>query len=98
MAMIYDLHSHTTASDGTFSPSELVEKAAGLNIEYLGITDHDNVNGIAEAQEAGEKFGVNVIPGVEISIEFQPGTMHVCGYFIDINNDYLNEKLEFVQQ
>jgi len=98
MVMSYDLHTHTTASDGTLSPSELVKKAAGLNIKYLAITDHDNVNGVAGAVKAGKRYGVNVIPGGEISVEFQPGTMHVCGYFIDINNKYLNEQLEFVQQ
>lgn len=98
MVMSYDLHSHTTASDGTLSPRELVEKAAGLNIKHLGITDHDNVNGVEEALDAGKEFGVNIIPGVEISIDFTPGTMHVCGYFIDINNEYLTKKLEFVQQ
>jgi hypothetical protein len=98
MVMKYDLHSHTTASDGTYTPAELVKKASALKIEHLAITDHDNVNGVQEALQAGQKDGVNVIPGVEISVEFQPGTMHVCGYFVDINNDILNEKLAFVQQ
>ena len=98
MVMKYDLHSHTTASDGTYTPAELVKKASALKIEHLAITDHDNVNGVQEALQAGQKDGVNVIPGVEISVEFQPGTMHVCGYFVDIDNDILNEKLAFVQQ
>jgi len=98
MPKSYDLHSHTTASDGTLRPAELVEKAAGLDINILAITDHDNVNGVEEAAQAGQNYGIDIIPGVEISVEFSPGTMHVCGYFIDIENEFLNEKLEFVQQ
>lgn len=98
MLMDYDLHCHTTSSDGTFTPHDVVKKAADLDIEYLAITDHDNVNGLDEASQAGEQYGVKIISGVEISVEFSPGTMHVCGYFIDINNKVLNEKLEFVQK
>ena len=94
----FDLHCHTNASDGSLSPAELVQKAAEEGITTIAITDHDTVSGVREALAAGAKYGVRVIPGVEISIDFQPGTMHVCGYFIDIDNPELCRGLEFVQE
>jgi 3',5'-nucleoside bisphosphate phosphatase len=97
MKQNFDLHSHSNTSDGSFSPTELVEYASKNNIMTLAVTDHDTVNGVDEAVEAGEKFGVTVIAGVEISIDFDPGTMHICGYNIDINNKNLNDKLGIVQ-
>jgi len=97
MKQNFDLHSHSNTSDGSFSPTELVEYASKNNIMTLAVTDHDTVNGVVEAVEAGEKFGVTVIAGVEISIDFDPGTMHICGYNIDINNKNLNDKLGIVQ-
>lgn len=63
----------------------------------MALTDHDTVNGVDEAVKAGEKFGVTVIAGVEINVDFDPGTMHICGYNIDINNRNLNDKLVIVQ-
>ena len=97
MKQKFDLHSHTNTSDGSFSPTELVEYASKNGIMTLAVTDHDTINGIEEAVETGKKFGVNVISGVEISIDFDPGTMHICGYNIDITNKNLNEKLGIVQ-
>jgi 3',5'-nucleoside bisphosphate phosphatase len=98
MRQNFDLHSHSNASDGSFSPTELVEYASKNGITTLALTDHDTINGIDEAVKAGEKFGVTVIAGVEISIDFNPGTMHVCGYNIDIDNKNLTDKLMIVQQ
>ena len=63
----------------------------------MALTDHDTINGVDEAVKAGEKFGVTVIAGVEINIDFDPGTMHICGYNIDIENKNLNDKLGIVQ-
>lgn len=62
-----DLHSHSTASDGTNSPAELVKKAYHTGIRILALTDHDTISGIVEARQAGEKYGVHLINGVEIS-------------------------------
>jgi predicted metal-dependent phosphoesterase TrpH len=97
MKQNFDLHAHSNTSDGSFSPTELVEYASKNDIKTLALTDHDTINGIDEAVKAGEKFGVTVIAGVEISIDFNPGTMHICGYNIDIENKNLNEKLGIVQ-
>jgi len=97
MKQQYDLHSHTTVSDGTFTPEELVQKAIDEGFKAIAITDHDNIAGIETAQSyAGDRL--LVIPGVEISVEYGPGTMHMCGYFMDLDNDYLNERLDFVQE
>lgn len=79
--MKFDLHMHTTASDGTDTPTQLVSQAAAKGFDVIAITDHDTVGGLQEAMEAGEKAGVRVIPGVEISA----GTdteVHVLGYGI----------------
>ena len=98
MKQNFDLHVHTTTSDGSFSPTELVKKAKTEGILTIGIADHDTVGGVEEAIEAGKEFGINVIAGVEISIDFSPGTMHLCGYFIDIENEKLKQGLKFIQE
>jgi len=92
-----DLHAHTSASDGTYSPNELVTLAKSEGIEAIAITDHDTIEGVPEALEAGEKIGLEVIPGVEISIDHQPGSMHVLGLFLDIKNKKLIEYLTVLQ-
>jgi predicted metal-dependent phosphoesterase TrpH len=78
-----DLHTHTTASDGTLSPRELVTKAARAGLAAVAVTDHDVTFGAAEAVSAGAELGVEVIPGVEVSAEWPPGQMHVLGLWID---------------
>ena len=74
-----DLHVHTTASDGGYSPMEIVKKAKDENLAALGITDHDTVGGLGEAIEAGRKFGVEVVPGVEITSYFSFENCDDCG-------------------
>lgn len=93
----FDFHVHSNASDGSLSPRELVRKTAEERLQVIAITDHDTTAGVGDAVEAGKEFGVTVIPGVEISIDFQPGTNHLCGYFIDVENDELKDGLQFVQ-
>ncbi len=79
-----DLHIHTSASDGTSSPAEIVSKAAGLGLSIIAITDHDTVNGIEEALAEAQKFPpLLVIPGVELSTDVPHGEVHILGYFID---------------
>jgi len=75
------LHSHTNYSDGTLSPKQLVEEVAGMKIKFLAITDHDTMAGTHEAQEAGEKFGVNIIAGEEIQTSLPRG-LHIVGLFL----------------
>ncbi len=88
-----DLHTHTTYSDGTLSPYELVKKSkhAGLNI--ISITDHDTVDGIDEAIEVGKELDVEVIPGVELSASLNDMEVHILGYFIDYKNKALLDAL-----
>ena len=79
-----DLHVHTTASDGRYSPSEIVRRAAKSGLVLLAITDHDTVDGIPEALDAAKEFPtLEVVPGVEINTDVPTGEAHVLGYFID---------------
>ena len=79
-----DLHIHTTASDGKFSPEEIVRKAAGLGLSVIAICDHDNVDGDAPAIAAARAFPkLKVIPGVELSTHSPGSEVHILGYFID---------------
>lgn len=83
-----DLHIHSTASDGRFSPGEIVRKAAELGLTVIAIADHDTVNGVAPALEAAKAFSsLRVIPSVEISTDVPKGEVHILGYFIDYTND-----------
>jgi predicted metal-dependent phosphoesterase TrpH len=90
-----DLHLHTTASDGRFSPQELVKLAASLGLAVIAITDHDSVNGVAPALAAAQEYpGLRVIPGVEVSTDVPHGEVHVLGYFIDYRDPELTSVLE----
>jgi predicted metal-dependent phosphoesterase TrpH len=93
-----DLHTHTNYSDGFLSPEELVHKAKDAEIDILSITDHDSVNGIEEASRIGEKLGVEIIPGVEISSDLRGAEVHILGYFIDIENKELAHYLSFFRE
>lgn len=93
-----DLHAHTTASDGSLTPRQLVERAARQGVKALAITDHDTLDGLAEAFSAGQEFGVEIVPGLEISAEFPIGTMHILGYYIDTESQLLLENLAMLRQ
>lgn len=77
-----DLHTHTTASDGTLNPADLVREAASIGLWAVAITDHDTVGGLSQALQAGRETGVEVIPGCELSIDFPTGQMHILGLFL----------------
>lgn len=84
MRPMIDLHSHTTASDGRLSPTELVQRAAKAGVTRLAITDHDTVAGLAEARQALAGFsGLELIAGIEISTRLGPKDLHVLGHFVD---------------
>lgn len=89
-----DLHTHTTCSDGCFSPTELVAYAAGQNVGVMAITDHDSVAGIDEAIRAGFKYGVEIIPGIELNTDIKDADLHVLGYYIDYNDPGFVTKLD----
>jgi len=93
-----DLHTHSTASDGTFPPWEVVRLAKERRLKALALTDHDTIAGLPEAVAAGQEFGIEVIPGVEISAKHPQGSMHILGYFLDYENDRLAQRLAVLQQ
>ena len=80
MVMI-DLHAHTTYSDGTLTPRELVRLAARIGLKAVAVTDHDTIDGLDEALAAGAELGVEVVPGVEINLEHDRLTVDLLGYF-----------------
>lgn len=86
-----DLHSHTTASDGENGPLELVHRAREAGVTTLAVTDHDTVVGIAEAEAAGRRLSVRIVPGIELSAFVGAREVHVLGHFIDPRNVRLVE-------
>ena len=98
MIAMIDLHTHSTASDGTFSPAELAAEAHKAGLSLFALTDHDTVAGVAEAQQAGEALGIRVLPGIEISVEWQPGELHLLGLGIDIENKTLCGLMQYAQE
>ncbi|MDX1495855.1 MAG: PHP domain-containing protein, partial [Longimicrobiales bacterium] len=81
--MRLDLHMHTTASDGAWSPDEVVRGAVAGGLDVISITDHDTAAGVAPAQEAASELRIQVIPGIEVSSTFQRQDIHILGYFVD---------------
>jgi len=97
MAPRFDLQSHSTQSDGALEPAEVVERAARAGVELLALSDHDTVSGVAEALRAGERYGVKVVPAVEISAldadAAQARELHILGYGVDHTGAALTAKL-----
>ncbi len=89
-----DLHLHTTASDGSFAPAEVVAMAKQAGYTAIAITDHDNTGGLPEAAEAGARLGVEVVPGIELSTEYAGLEVHILGYLIDPGAESLSDLLE----
>lgn len=81
--MPIELHCHSTASDGDCSPTELVERALSVGLTTLAITDHDTVEGLAEAFEAAQGFSLRMISGVELSCHYEDGEVHLLGYLFE---------------
>lgn len=92
-----DLHTHSIYSDGSMTPSELVCHAKNEGLSAIALSDHDSIGGVAEAVEEGKRIGIEVIPAIELSAEAETET-HILGYYIDINNPTLLEKLAYVRQ
>ena len=89
----YDLHSHSAASDGSLTPSALVARAIEQGVDVLALTDHDGTEGIIEAQQAAQGTDLTLISGVEISVTWGSGTVHILGLNIDIENKNLQQGL-----
>jgi len=91
--MLYDLHSHSTASDGTLKPSELVQKASAHGVDVLALTDHDTTAGMEEARKAALECHIRLIEGVEISVSWEKLTIHVLGLGLQRDSDMLQHGL-----
>ena len=92
---VIDLHTHSTCSDGSMSPRELVRHAAEKGISAIALSDHDSVAGVKDAMDEGKKVGVEVVPAIEFSVQSETET-HILGYYIDIDHPLLKEALEGV--
>src|ERR1700761_6853323 len=87
-----DLHAHSTASDGTLSPAEVLRLAKESGFVGFALTDHDTIAGLPEAAAAAKELGIDFLPGIEISCEVpKPATMHMLGYGVDIHSQPLKE-------
>lgn len=84
-----DLHTHTLASDGSDAPADVVRKAAALGLRAVAVTDHDTFAGLPEARAAGQRCGIEVVPGVELSTVWGGEEVHLLGYFMDTGNTAL---------
>lgn len=93
MASQIDLHTHTLRSDGTLSPTDLVTRAHAHGVQVLALTDHDVTDGLAEATATANTLGLQLIPGVEVSVTWEGQTVHIVGLSIDTANAALQSGL-----
>jgi len=93
MHLVYDLHTHTTASDGELSPKELVIKANASGVDVLAITDHDTTEGITEADDEAGRHNIKLLPGIELSVSWMEKNFHIVGLGIDPENRELQASL-----
>ena len=93
-----DLHAHTVESDGTYTPIQLVREAIARGLSAVSIVDHDTVGAIAEALEEAQETSLEVIPGIELTSQYDRQEIHILGYFLDYQNKKLRDKLQLVQQ
>ena len=92
-----DLHTHSTASDGMLTPTELVEYAAQKQLAAIALTDHDTLDGIKEAKAAGEKYGIRVISGAEFSAVYENISLHIVGLFLPEDSEEINNRLAYMK-
>lgn len=94
----YDLHCHSTASDGLLAPAALVRRAAGNGVDILALTDHDEIAGLAEARAQAAELGLRFIDGVEVSVSWGGITIHIVGLNIDPGNPQLQQGLHAIRE
>jgi predicted metal-dependent phosphoesterase TrpH len=93
----YDLHCHSTHSDGLLAPADVVRRAAARGVDVLALTDHDEVSGLAEASDAARECGIHFVAGCELSVSWEDQTLHVVALGIDRNCDELVRGLATVR-
>ena len=90
----FDLHTHSNRSDGANPPAVVVQHAHEAGLEGMALTDHDTLEGYAEAREAGDRLGIEVLRGLELSTVSRGASVHMLGYFVDPNEAELKQQLE----
>jgi len=93
----YDLHCHSTVSDGTLTPTALVERAASRGVDVLALTDHDEIAGLAEARRAADVAGIEFVDGTELSVSWRDITLHIVGLRIDPHSPALVEGMRQIR-
>lgn len=88
-----DLHTHSTFSDGSLTPEQLAQEAAFARLSAVALTDHDSIEGVPRFLDACRSLQIRGVPGVELSAEFPDGTMHILGYFIELQHPELGARL-----
>jgi hypothetical protein len=89
-----DLHAHTSESDGTLSPTEVVRLAVERDLDTVAITDHDTTSGLDEAAAAADEAGLTLVPGIEFSAEYEGASLHVLAYWVDPEDEALRAELQ----
>lgn len=90
---LIDLHVHSNASDGTYTPSEVVQLAAQKGLKAIALTDHDTIDGLPEAQNAAARLPIEVIPGIELSCVYHKEEIHILGFFVDPADPYFGAEI-----
>jgi predicted metal-dependent phosphoesterase TrpH len=98
MTNYVDLHTHSTASDGIYSPGELLQRARDAGLRVLALTDHDTTSGLAEAAEAASSLGIDFIPGLELNTNDGGDEVHILGYFPDLTRPVFQQTLQTLRQ
>ncbi len=93
-----DLHLHTVFSDGTSTPQELISQSAKIRLAAIAVVDHDTVSGVSPAIEIAKKNNIEVLPGIELTAEYQGCEIHILGYLLDYKNKDLLGKLEILKE
>lgn len=97
-SLVYDLHSHTTASDGVLTPDELIKRARHRGVNVLAVTDHDTTSGLSDAQKSATSHGITLVHGIELSVTWQKNHVHIVGLNINASSDRLKTRLVAVQK
>ena len=93
-----DLHTHSCASDGSLTPSEVMQAAKDAGLTAVALTDHDTIAGVREAMQAAEQLNIECIPGIELSAFYKNLEVHIVGLFLNIDDPQLNKRLEDFRQ
>ena len=98
---IIDLHTHSTASDGTYTPAEVAKLASAIGLSAIALTDHDTIDGLKEFQETGKEFGLETIPGIEFAAlwpKYHRPEIHIVGLGFDPSHPLLLERMKDIRE